>query len=318
MTEEKFLKLKTVRRAISKYGNINHDNMVEILRTIDVFKSDKRIQDLYYQIAVMGILGHSIEIFNAIDNRINRPNKKFGVNLQNYCLVYGETCGKILYDLWVKDKSDTMRIKSSSEYLKIKFGEDGYKEYLDNRSKKTSITKLQNNKNRNCREDSPLCKDYYWKLGISDNTYIEQKIFEAKQKSWVFSYDKELRDIRFLKQAKTRKDNIANGVIPKSAGYSKQANSFFSKVLFKLDREICEKVITQITMGKEYWVRDIDDKNKYYFVDFCIPNMLAVEFHGNAYHPKSPTDPNYRAYLFGDGMNTEDKYNYDRKKQTLL
>lgn len=312
MTRDKFLKLKTVKRAIEKYGQIPQNNLNIIIDEILKYKSNPKILDLYYHIAVMGILGSRDEIPNAINKKIN-SNKKSGVSLYNYCEIYGKTCGTKLYNDWVKTVSVRNTITSSSEHLIKKFTESGYNDYKISKNKKQSDTKIKNNKVRNVREDSPLCEEYYHKNGIFDEKYIKDALTKAKQKSWIYAYTPEQKMHTLDKLAKTKSSNIRNGKIPKSAGYSKQANKFFKNLLLKLSPEISEKVITQITVGREYWVRNSNDKDVYYFVDFCIPNVLAIEYHGNAYHPKNEYDENYRAFLLG-GLSCKDKYYYDRIK----
>lgn len=310
---DKFNSLKTVKRAVEKYGYIKFENQHLIIKFINDNKENSKILDIYFHIAVLGILSNESEIEKAMHNKLNATGF-IGASLDTYINLYGATCGNILFKRRGKEISLRNKITSSKEYIKTLYSSDEeYLEYKRLIGRKISSTKLKNNKNRDVREDSPLCIEYYISRNIIDMKYINDKILEQKSKSWVYCADEATKKL-ILKKCKTTKiKNIENGSMPKNGGYSIQANKFFSKLIRLLPNEIVKNVITIETTGREYWIRDTNDKTKYYFIDFCIPNIFAIEYNGNAYHPKAEIDDNYRAYLLG-GLSTKDKYEYDRRK----
>lgn len=320
MNIEKFKSFKTVKREIAIHGEILQDNEDEIMKFINFHHSDMSVRkvllNMYHHIALVGIYAKKDEIWQALTNKLNSRGHKGG-SLNHFIHIYGETCGKVMFDRFSEGISKRNKIKSTKKHRMTLFGsEKEYYEWARSVTQKQVATKKRNGKFG--REYSNLCVEYYHRLGIYDKTEIDNLITIAKSKSWVYSYSKEDKREVIDKTMKTKKQNYENGIFPNSsAGYSKKANNFFRKVIDFLPEEICDNVITLETCDREYWVRDKTDKMKYYFVDFCIPNLLAVEYNGNAYHPKHELDENYIAYKMG-ALSTKDKYLYDKRKNESI
>jgi very-short-patch-repair endonuclease len=65
----------------------------------------------------------------------------------------------------------------------------------------------------------------------------------------------------------------------------------------------------------EYWVRDMMSDTTYYFIDFaCLELQLAIEFNGNAYHPRSPDCTQFSPPPFVKLKTAKDKFEYDAQK----
>lgn len=311
MKIEGFLKLKTVKRVISKFGDIPSDRYDMIESILLKYYQNVKLRDIYEHIAELCINAPIEEIDDAIINKMETGNR--GTISEKYMAsIWGEAYGKILYDIAIDSTREHRKITSSKEYrAKSHTSIGAYEEFCSNMSK--ANWEIRRNSGEDFRESCVTCREYYISRGYADEAEIESLLYIEKQKSWVYKFSEFDKKLVSSKRVATLARNREAGIYPKKSRASKWADRFFSDVIKKLPTHVVDDIITNCITGTEYWIRDIDDANKYYFVDFCIPNLLAIEYNGMKYHPKSIDDANY---LFGIATKDQiqDKYELDMRK----
>lgn len=101
-------------------------------------------------------------------------------------------------------------------------------------------------------------------------------------------------------------------------GKSKEATIFFDKLTETNLFDGYDLWYASNTNG-EYWIRDIDNNSKYYYIDFCVPELkIAIEYHGVKYHPKHQHDTNYELGRFGTLKPLSEKWSYDEQKRKSI
>ena len=312
MILEKFLTLETVSRAIKEFGEIKHlDEINTALLWVAENNLKPKAQNHWYHLARLSIMAAKEEVVEAFKNRVNKASKSAAMSEESCVLYYGKTYGRVVWGdrlicLSNQGKNEAKRRAELPQEEKEEFFKRNSESLKKSHEKKRG-------EGYNYRQNSPLCEEYYKIREITDAEYIERAILSYKMKSWVYSYTPEERVGVYERKMSTQRRNEQMGKVPKSAGFSKAANQFFNKVLFKLPTEISSKIISIPTTNSEYWVRDWQDKTKYYFADLCIPGILVVEYNGHPYHPKSETDEtwNWSSLI---KMSCQEKWKRDRRK----
>ena len=316
MNFEKFAKLKTVKRELLLDETCDkvfiESLIVEICKNKGVSRRiDDNISNSWGHLAYLIKHAKSDEILDAILWVIKeKGGVKAGATLELYSNKYGPTLGKLEYQKYISIVSNRNAITSSNEYQFEKNSERAIKNQQKRREVNSQNMKSMKDIHGNLRFRSPLCREYTKYIGL-DNNEIERLIKIEKLKSYVYRSKEDKAHI-YEKTKKTKLENQKNGKYPRIFGYSKEAVKFFDRVLFKLPSEIASKVISFNTTQSEYWFRDKDNSQKYYFADFCIPGILVVEFNGHAYHPKCLDDDFEILECFVGPKN--EKYLSDRQK----
>ena len=161
--------------------------------------------------------------------------------------------------------------------------------------------------------------EYYTSRGIYDPAEIERLISEHNKNNIVPCTKERIVSLfgesRWEEIVEARKQGMRDkGVV----GYSKQATAFFDRVVETGIFGNYEYWYSKTHRG-EFWVRDINNNDKYYFIDFCIPELkLAIEFHGYRYHPKHENDLDYERDRFGSMLPLKEKWEYDETKRNTI
>ena len=164
------------------------------------------------------------------------------------------------------------------------------------------------------RKKNKTCIEYYHSRGIYDPAIIEQSI-SAAISTLPRNTKESFTPERWEEIVEARKKGLRDrGIV----GYSKEANKFFEKIIDTGVLKNLDYWYSKTHRG-EFWVRDIADNNKYYFVDFCIPELkIAIEYHGHRYHPKSIDDLEYEKHRFSSMLPLEEKWQYDEQKRKSI
>jgi len=223
---------------------------------------------------------------SSLDKLIIMFGKKEGENRFNKSLQHLSKNGKkgsFSKDYWVSrgyTENEARDIISSKnkEFAKLKTEKYSKKELSD-------LLRIKN----------PICKEYWISQGFTDLKEIEnlrKEYFTSSQTFFINKYGTEDGIFKFEEKYKKRKDTIIQkyGSISLLSGYIKKASKESRIILDKL-ADLCDKLQIKYFYGidgnTEWWCRDINDKSKFYFYDFTIPQLnLIFEYNGVAWHPR--------------------------------
>jgi len=69
------------------------------------------------------------------------------------------------------------------------------------------------------------------------------------------------------------------------SGTSREAINFFKRLISLVDLRGDEYYFHNGEQNSEWWIRDFEDRKKFYFLDFFIPSIsLAIEYNGIGWH----------------------------------
>lgn len=169
------------------------------------------------------------------------------------------------------------------------------------------------------RKRNKGCKEYYISRGITNEDEISRLINNHLSTMPIVTKEKIIAEHgldRWKEIKKARLDGMRLAKTP--AGYSKEATIFFDKLTETNLFDGYDLWYASSTAG-EYWIRDIDDNNKYYYIDFCVPELkIAIEYHGIKYHPKHQHDTDYESGRFGSLKPLSEKWEYDEQKRKSI